>query len=254
MSDRRVDSNELWVEKHEFRPGQLVKETARRFGWTLGLKNLMVEGTTDEAYLRLANARYRDSCGLSLIGSDFQVFAVGKLSQGGASSIKEKFNVFSSQLMNDPVDGNGNRIRVVALFDDDEAGREMFNWMRPRFPAWSSVFLLRRRYPRDTRDSSAFQAKTNQLNSEFLSDKFFFCEIEDLIDRSLIDLFVESAKGCLQRPMRTLGDGFHCDFRSEAKGQLLRFVEQEARLDELKGLVELLKTFRYLLELPVDGT
>ncbi|WP_397568823.1 hypothetical protein [Schlesneria sp. T3-172] len=254
MRRRHTTSSELVVEPHVFRPGQLVRETARRYGWSIGLNNLMVEGTTDESYLRMANQRYVESCGLSLIGSDFHVFAVGKLGNGGTDAINEKFNNLSEQLRNDPVDGNGNRIRVVALFDDDPPGRGMFSRMRTRYMPWSDIFLLRRHFPRDTRDSKEFEAKTNALNAEYFGDKQFFCEIEDLIHRSLIDLFVESEKGCLQREIRSIGNGFHCDLHGWAKGKLAEFVKQEAGLAELGGLVELLKTFRYLFDLPVEGS
>jgi hypothetical protein len=125
--------------------------------------------------------------------------------------------------------------------------------MRSRYVPWSNIFLLRRHFPRDTRDSRQFEAKTNTLNAEYLADRHFFCEIEDLIHRSLIDLFVESEIGCLQREIRSIGHGFHCDFHGWAKGKLVGFVDQEAGLAELSGLVELLKTFRYLFRLPVDG-
>jgi hypothetical protein len=96
MRRRHTTSSELVVAPDKFLPGQLVKETARRYGWTIGLNNLMVEGTTDEAYLRMANERYSESCGLSLIGNDFHVFAVGERGDGGTDAIDEKFNNLSA--------------------------------------------------------------------------------------------------------------------------------------------------------------
>ncbi|QDT84769.1 hypothetical protein [Gimesia chilikensis] len=253
MRQRRTDTSTQHSPTLFPAPGELVKEACRRHGWEIGSNNLMLEGTTDESYFYLASKLYEADCGKKLIGDDFRIFAVGELDDGGTEAMNDKMSFLSNMLKIDPYDENGQKIRVVALFDDDNSGRNIFKKMSKKYRPWGDIFLLRRKYPRDTRDPVTFQKNTEKINEIYQTEKKSDCEIEDLIDRTLINLFVETTQGCLQRPIEELGEGFHCDFHGWAKGKLKEFVKKEAGLEEVKMIVDLLKSLRYLLKLPVDG-
>lgn len=254
MRQRRTSASKQATSPDEVSSEQYVRAFGQRYGWELGRCNLMLEGTTDVAYFDLANRLYADNEHYNLIDEAFRVHAIGIGEEGGTDGMMDRLRLLAETLRIFPIDDPQRRVRVVCLFDDDAKGRGAFNAMSGKFIPWSDIFLLRRKYPRTTRDPKAFDAHTRKLNEAYLADKNFFCEIEDLVARSVIDTFVGLNPSCLQRELRSIGDGFHCDLHRTAKGNLLRFVEENALLDDVRLLVELLKSFRFLFGLPVNGT
>jgi hypothetical protein len=237
-----------------FNAGDFTREAARRQGWEFGQCNIMFEGTTDVAYLKLADQLYRQVNGRALLDDTFRVFAVGKLDEGGTPAILDKLRFISDALRLDPVDEQGRPFRVVCIFDDDYAGRKAFALLKGKFQPWRDIFLLRRRYPNTTRDPRTFENLTRSLNEEYLLNKEFYCEIEDLLHLNLIRAFAHSNRECLEREIQICGDAFHVDLFGWAKAKLARFVEENAMHSDLQSLVVLLQVFRWLFELPVDGT
>jgi hypothetical protein len=189
-----------------------------------------------------------------LIDETLRVFAIGVGDEGGTDGMMDRLRLLAETLRIFPIEDRDRRIRVICVFDDDPKGRGAFNAMSGKFIPWSDIFLLRRKYPRNARDPKTFEAVTAKLNEAYLVDKRCFCEIEDLIARSVIDAFVGANPFCLQKEIRSFGDGFHCDLHQAAKGKLVRFVEENALLEDVELMVELLKSFRFLFSLPVDGT
>src|SRR4051812_21317480 len=124
MRDRRTNPA---AGSAAFGPGDFVREYARRLGWDFGLCNLMLEGTTDVSYLRTASQHHEAATGMRLIDDEFRIFAVGNGPEGGTEGIKDKLRLLSENLKLDPVDENQRPIRVIAIFDDDAAGRGAFS-------------------------------------------------------------------------------------------------------------------------------
>jgi hypothetical protein len=222
-------------------------------GWEFKDNNLMVEGTTDVSYLTIANQRYVEESGLSLIGESLGVLAIGEAEDGGTHGMMEKLNTLWRIRSLSGQDEKGSSCRVIAVLDDDPAGRDAFRHIEQRGARpWTDLFLLRRRNPQVDQPSS-FKKRADDLNHDYLQNKQFFCVIEDLIDFGVVDEFQRQNPNCLRRDVDECAGAFHVDVRKEYKGKLVRFVDQNAILSDVSQLVDLLKAFRGLLRLPVDG-
>jgi hypothetical protein len=222
-------------------------------GWDFKDNNLMVEGTSDVRYLEIANQRYVETSGHSLIDGSFGVLAIGEADDGGTYGMKEKLNTLWRIRKLSGQDGKGSSCRVVAVLDDDEAGRDAFQHIEKRGARpWADLFLLRRCNPQVDVPSS-FKNECDRLNQEYLQNKHFFCVIEDLIHFDVVDAFRREHPNCMRRDIHEYADAFHVDVHKDFKSKLVRFVDQNAMLSDLTQMVDLLKAFRCLLQLPAEG-
>jgi hypothetical protein len=216
-------------------------------GWEFRDNNLMVEGTTDVRYLEIANQRYVEESGRSLIDGSFGVIAIGEAGD-------EKLNTLWRIRRLSGQDGKERSCRVVAVLDDDAAGRDAFLHIERRGArAWADLFLLRRRNPQVDQPSS-FKKQSDELNRSYLQNRQFYCVIEDLIDFEVVDEFQRQHPRCLRRDIDECDGAFHVDIHKDYKGKLVRFVDENALLSDVSQLIELLKAFRSLLRLPVEGS
>lgn len=235
-------------------PVDFFRYYGRLEGWEFKDNNLMVEGTTDVRYLEIANERHIEESGRSLIDGSFGVLAIGEAEDGGTYGMKEKLNTLWRIRRLAGQDGKGSSCRVIALLDDDSAGRDAFRHIEQRGARpWADLFLLRRRNPQVAPPSS-FKKQSDDLNRDYLQNKQFFCVIEDLIDMEVVDEFRQQHPKCLRRNTCECAGAFHVDVHKDYKGKLVRFVDENAMLSDVSQLVELLKAFRCLLRLPVEGS
>lgn len=214
----------------------------------------MVEGDSDVRYFELAGNLYKRETGLSLIGGDFNIFSAGPGDLGGTVGIIDEFYTLHNNIRID-FDQNGKVLfRVVALLDNDKAGRSCHRSLLQQHRLLQNnhdIFLLNRVLPRTTSEHKALTSQIEKHNSDWSG---IDCEIEDLLDKSLIDCFLDEEPDALLIPMKTAGQHRHYEWTPNAKGKLYRFVESYANFKDLTDLVEILKSFRFYLGLPVDGT
>jgi hypothetical protein len=64
---------------------------AQKWGWRLAKANLMVEGTSDVRFFRVASEVYERATGRRLLTGDLSVFAAGNGDEGGTYGIAERF-------------------------------------------------------------------------------------------------------------------------------------------------------------------
>ena len=231
----------------KFKPGDFVREFARRMGWgEFSLCNLMLEGTTDADLFRIANDLYRAKTGNSLIDNEFGIFAVGERGDGGTNGIRERLRTLSANLRADPIDENGRPIRVICLMDDDPAGLGAFRDLKKSFTPWQDIFRIQRQFPRVTRDPSTFGKMWKKQNTQWAD---LNCETEDLINKELLDYFASENPTALKKREETESGICHFDFDGLAKPKLVRFVRKNASLEDMRLLVEQLQGFRWLLRL-----
>jgi hypothetical protein len=222
-------------------------------GWEFKDNNLMVEGTTDVRYLEIANQLYEEENGRSLIDASFGVLAIGEAEDGGTYGMKEKLNTLWRIRSLCGQHGKGGPCRVIAVLDDDPAGRDAFRHIEKRGARpWADLFLLRRRHPQVEQPPS-FKIQSDDLNHDYLENKQFYCVIEDLIDFGVIDEFRRQYPKCLKRDVDECAGAFHVDVHRDYKGKLVGFVGDNAMLPDVSQFVELLKAFRCLLRLPGEG-
>ena len=58
-------------------PGEHVRWYANRCGWSLGRRNIILEGNTDVRYFELAANMYREEVGRELLGRELTLLSAG---------------------------------------------------------------------------------------------------------------------------------------------------------------------------------
>ena len=235
-----------------FRPGDLVKEYAGRKGWKLKRRNLMLEGDSDVNYFRLAARRYNEKKGLNIIGRDFDIFSAGTGDSGGTRGLLEEFPPLRHIIQTD-LDQNGkSAFRVVALVDNDKAGRSCHKSLLQQYRSLQNnrdIFLLHYVFPRTTSEPKALASQLAKHNAEW---RCLDCEIEDLLGQNIISTFLEEEPNALIRK-EAAGKRCHYEWAPWAKGRLYQYAKTHSILEDLAHLVGVLKAFRFYLGLPPDG-
>lgn len=227
-----------------------VAEYATRKGWRFGKRNLLVEGTIDVAYFELASSLFDRHHGLRLLDEQFRVIAAGLYDEGGVRGVIREMFILNGLAYKDMALPKSARVRMLPVFDDDEAGRRCFKKLiDPDFPfrAYQDVFLLHRAYPNLNLGSDGYQHAVKQANREW---EGLDCEIEDLLGRDLLETFCEDRPNALKASPSHRGSAHHYDFRGSCKGDLLKYTLQIAGLSDVLCLVRTLQYYRGLFRLP----
>lgn len=235
------------------RPGELAKEYAKRMNWTLRSRNVMVEGESDVDYFKVANELHKENAKLDLLGDDISLFACGSGDSGGTVGMFEQLPPLLNIIKSDP-DPNGKLLfRVIALIDNDRAGRGLQNGLLQQYRQIKTnrdIFILNRVFPRTTSEPKAL---TNQIEKYNKDWKGLDCEIEDLIGPGIIECFLEENPGALRKPPTNINNGYHYEWIDSAKPNLYRFTQRYALLDDVTMIVEALKSLRFYLGLHPEG-
>jgi len=227
-----------------------VARYAKDIGWTIGRRNLLVEGTSDVALLELAAACHARETNEQLLGEDLKVVAAGYGEMGGVGAVERRFMTIHELGQLDLELPKKDRIRLLPLFDDDEAGRATFRSItqqRHPFKSYVDVFMLKRRYPPVRPGSPSFLDGLREINREW---EGIDCEVEDLLGQGLLDAFCDEHSGALRRDPIIKGNGHHHEWTPDGKARLHRFARDHAMLSDLADLVRLLKYVRWIFYLP----
>lgn len=215
--------------------------------WPLQSTNIVVEGTSDQEYFELASLLFFQKFRRRLVGLDLAVFPVGEGDAGGALGIQEQFPTMR-YLSDCDMDATGKRrFRVVTLLDGDSRGKHIAGCMvaaHRSLEMWRDVFILHRSMPRRTADYRALEKDVAAANSAWRPAGVV---IEDLIGDVLKNLFCDSE-----------GERYGVRDSSQslpkhAKAPFLRFVRENADLDSIQLLVDVVRSMRFYLGLPPDG-
>jgi hypothetical protein len=249
--NRRGEERAIPVNPYDA-PGSLVRAYAKRRNWPISTRNVMLEGRTDCEYFKIADSKYQaENGGRKLICSKLSLFQVGDGDAGGTDNIKEKFVYLREVLSTDSYDPANERIMAIVLMDNDHNGRAVAQFLDKRgFKLNRDVFLVSRLIPRQTRDAYQLNRLIAEKNNIWAG---MDCEMEDLLSRDLLEYFAESEPSAMARKPQFTEGGHHYEWTQDGKARLLQLVKREASCSDVKGIIELLRSLRYLLALDPDG-
>lgn len=226
---------------------------ADSLGWQLKKTNIIVEGDLDKAYFELSDRLYHEKTGRRLLGDDLSVFPTGTGDKGGTYGILEHFPSIR-KLIDMDVNPDGKVVfRVVTLVDGDSAGKKakgILTSQHSRLTECRDVFVLHRKMPRNTTESKTLKSQIESANEQW---RQLDCEIEDLVSADLIDLFIKQKPNCMRIPPVLIAGMYHYELQSGYKGELYRFVEENAFYEDVELIIEVLRSMRFYLGLNADG-
>jgi hypothetical protein len=236
-----------------FQPGDLVRQFAGLYGWPIEERSIVVEGEHDQRYFTLADTLYTKETGMHLLGAKVAVFPTGIGDEGGAFGLQRHFHPLRAIMDRDMTPDGQKVFHAIALFDSDIEGKRGFGSLTGQhlnYRKWRDVFLLQRAIPRTTRDPIQMAQLVDKANHDW---RGLDCEIEDLVSSSLINTFLQENPHAVYRQPQQMNGALHCSFQKGSKANFVRFVEENAILQDLSQIVEILKSLRYHLGLQPDG-
>lgn len=139
------------------------------------------------------------------------------------------------------------RYRVVALFDNDKAGRQALKLARQldlSIVEWKDVFLLLPIMPQSNNlDPTSIKRMFDEANQEYRSLDW---EPEDLFPESFTKAF-EDENGVVRKT--TVGAKTHRDFTADTKARFHRFVRMNALHSDMAEVISFLQSLRSYLNL-----
>ncbi|MDP1941058.1 MAG: hypothetical protein Q8K54_10510 [Gallionella sp.] len=196
---------------------------------------------------------YKNEYGLSLVEKDLSIFSAGTGDRGGTDGIYEELPTLLKLIETD-CDAQGAKLfRVVALLDNDRAGKFLLQVLLKQYRTLKQnrdIYLLNIIFPRNSSEPTIVD---RQINSENAKWNNLDCEIEDLLGGSLLDAFQDDSSNAPRIPPVEVEGFRHYEWSDAAKSRLIRFAEENAMLEDVIGIVELLKSIRHYLGLPQDG-
>ncbi|WP_018963983.1 hypothetical protein [Ancylobacter sp. FA202] len=225
----------------------VVEQMAALLGWPIARVNVIVEGTSDVAYLTRASDLHAERHGRPLIDADLAVLAAGKGNDGGVDGVSRRLGMFL-QLADVDRDATGaTRFRFAGLLDNDIAGRRVFTTADPIIGRYEDLFVLRPVMP-------AFPAGydrklvVTQANLAFATLDW---EIEDLCSQRLIAMLSASFPGAVLSS--TINGAYtHHELHDDAKPELKRIFLEHANFEDALGMIALLRILREYLLLPYN--
>lgn len=226
----------------------LVDTYAKGKGWKVGTANVLVEGTSDVLYLRLARDLWQQESNHDLFDSGFAVFEAGLKDDGGVQGVVRELQTLR-QMASQDTSGLMSERKFVGLFDNDHAGRKhasMLCEMDFRVKFYRDVFLLHPVMPASNGVLGPELQRRAEVQNR--SCKGLDWEIEDFLPEDLVQGFCSANPGALIREQRMAGR-VHREFTKEGKGQLKAYVKREAIMDDMLDVVRLICALRDYLGL-----
>ena len=194
----------------------LVERYANGKGWNVGTTNVVVEGTSDVRYLRLARDIWQRESNHDLFDSGFSVFEAGLRDDGGVYGVVRELQTLRQIAFQDAASLMTERT-FVGLFDNDHAGRKharMLCDMDPRVKLYRDVFLLHPVMPASNGVlGPELQRRAEAQNGSCAGLDW---EIEDYLPEDLIQGFCNAHPGALIREQQMAGR-VHREFSREGK-------------------------------------
>ncbi|MGD9918479.1 MAG: hypothetical protein AB7U46_10690 [Paenirhodobacter sp.] len=226
----------------------LVERYANGKGWNVGTANVLVEGTSDVRYLRLARDIWQRESNHDLFDSGFAVFEAGLKDDGGVQGVVRELQTLRQMASQDAASLMTER-NFVGLFDNDDAGRKharMLCEMDFRVKHYRDVFLLHPIMP--TSNGVLGPELQRRAEAQNRSCVGLDWEIEDFLSEDLIREFCNAHPRALVRKQEMAGR-VHYEFSKAGKEHLQGYVAKEALVDDVIELIRLICALRDYLGL-----
>ena len=222
----------------------------RSLGWKLRRRTILVEGTSDVEFFKIAVRLELGKSGVNLFGNDLAIIAAGEREQGGTRGVCRELIRLQGYSRTFLLPNGRPRYRFIGLFDNDKAGIEAVKGIRnfdSSILEYKDVFLLKPFMPCD----GNLDPKTLKKTFERLNDAYkgLVWELEDLLSADFIDAFIAEYPTAVLRTNH-VGDKIHRDFSTDGKARLLRYVMDNAMHDDLTGVIDVIRALRFYLHLP----
>lgn len=229
-------------------PTDAVAFYASSLGYEIRSKVVLVEGTNDVALFKLAAACELHKTGRNLL-DDLCFIAAGEGDRGGTLGVIRELMCFRGLCKAFLLPNGRPRYRVVALFDNDKAGRQSLQEAR-RLDAglleFKDLFLLYPVMPLTSNLDVVSLRRTFEINNQ--QYKGLDWEPEDLFPESFIDCFGEQFPLAVARRSGVNGVT-HRDYTRDGKARFHRFVRENAVHGDLLKIIEVIEAMRCYLAL-----
>lgn len=225
---------------------------ARHKGWEIGSCNVLVEGVTDFELLSMAAERHRVETGEDLCAGGLCFLYAGYRHEGGTHGVVRELTVNRNLAKYALTPQGVPQYRFVGLVDDDAAGRQAIENARA---ADASVLEFRDILRiRPNMIYGVGRVELEHLRREFTRRNLAFVgldwELEDLLKVDFVEAFCEQLSGSLSEKQEVAGR-VHWELTRMGKRELNRFAKESATLDDLKGVICVIRSLRFCLGLTV---
>lgn len=228
----------------------LVEQFAIQAGWTIARNNVVVEGTSDVAFLARASDLHREFRGRPVLDAQFAVIPAGRGDDGGVDGVNRRVSLMRQLADVDRDEAGSLRHRFVGLLDGDSAGRSALAVacrFDRRIEAYVDLFLLRPIMP----VFAPAEDRSMAISMANMAVRQLDWEIEDLCPEEMLARFELENPGAVLS--KTEQEGFiHRELNKEAKPKLREMFVNTATLADTTGMLTLLKTMRAYLGLEHD--
>ena len=218
-------------------------------GWRLGRRVVLVEGTSDEALLKLTN-KLATSVGVDLLGQDISIVAAGEHDRGGTYGVGRE--LITLRAMTPYIlDRDGSQVySIVGLLDNDYAGRKIIEDVANidrSVMEFRDILRLWPVMPQQVGGAPDKVRRTTELeNAAFCGLDW---EIEDTLSATLMARFAAEFPHTIRQRL-TSGERTHFELTREGKRELHGLIHREASLEDVSGVVEVLRSLRGLFGFP----
>ncbi len=230
-----------------------VTAYASAFGWKIGRRTVIVEGTTDVDLLHLAGRLEREATGGDLFDNELTFVAAGSGDDGGARGVVRELLGLRCVARTIQLADGRTKYRFMGLLDNDDAGRRAVGLARNvdrGILEYRDVFRLRPVMPRiGSPDPRALERTFRDENRAY---GVMDWELEDLVSPAFTAVFLDEFRSAVIREVR-LGDRVHRKYTQDGKARFHRYVKENAIRQDLVAVIDVIKAVRFYFGLPSIG-
>lgn len=229
-------------------------DSVQRYAQALGLvvrsRTILVEGSSDAELFQLAARLEQSTSGADLVGADLAIVCAGERDRGGTRGVIRELVTLRGLGRTCLLPNGRPRYRFVALFDNDNAGRQAVKAARDLDTSlleYKDLFRLHPSMPRPGNlDPRALERAFSDANHTY---KGLDWEVEDLLGPSLLEAFVAADPLAIVKT-KSAGDKMHREYTRDGKARMLRFTKRYAVVEDLADVSDTLRAFRFYMGLP----